>query len=321
MRDYFKNPWNVNDFISLSLTLVIVVLSVQEQAYLSPEILRQLAAIASCALLLKVYDWLKLFDRTAFYILLLDETMRDVGSFLILLFTALLMFGMPMIMLNLNSFGDNKIVDDPFDYIALNMLLNQYLLALGEFNFDNFAVHPQTGLCFFFFVMATFVTQIAMLNMMIAIMADTFERVIENRIVNATKMKLDLMSDMFATLSHTSKKDENQVFMFRVHPDDDQTEEGDDWEGSINKITRLTSNNINQLGKQIHKKTDKIQDSLNDFMHKDQIQDKHLKAHIDKIIKSSQRDINQKMNEQTKEMKLFMSNLINQKLVEKNPGS
>lgn len=157
-RYYFKKLWNVTDFTSLSLTMIILVASVPKEALISPEILRQFAAFASCTLLIKVYDWLKLFETTAFYILLLDETMRDVSSFLILIFTALMMFGMPMIMLNLNSIGDNSIVDEPFAYWTVNMLLNQYLLALGEFNIDNFAVHPQAFLCYLFFFLATFVT-------------------------------------------------------------------------------------------------------------------------------------------------------------------
>ena len=93
--------------------MIIVVTSVPKETYIEPEILRQLAAFASCSLLIKVYDWLRLFENTGFYILLLEETIRDVISFLILIITALLMFGMPMIMLNLNSGEDEGIVDDP----------------------------------------------------------------------------------------------------------------------------------------------------------------------------------------------------------------
>ena len=88
------------------------------------------------------------------------------------------------------------------------MLLNQYLLALGEFNYENFKDQPQSYMCYIFFVFATFITQIAMLNMLIAIMGDTFERVIENRDVNATKTKLELMSDLVSTLHQTSAEED-----------------------------------------------------------------------------------------------------------------
>ena len=120
------------------------------------------------------------------------------------------------------------------------MLLNQYLLALGEFNHGNFANEPQAILCYTFFIGATFFTQITMLNMLIAIMGDSFERVMENRDVNATKMKLGFMDDMAGTVGQTSSNEETEVFMFIVKPDEDDNEEADEWEGQINKMTRLT---------------------------------------------------------------------------------
>ena len=50
---------------------------------------------------MKGYDWMRLFERTAFYILLIQETIADVAPFLTLLVISLLMFGFPMIMLDL----------------------------------------------------------------------------------------------------------------------------------------------------------------------------------------------------------------------------
>ena len=86
---------------------------------------------------------------------------------------------------------------------------------------DNFANQPQSYLCYIFFVMATFITQLTMLNMLIAIMGDTFERVIENRDVNATRTKLELMSDLVSTLQQTTEEEETKYFMFIAQPDDD----------------------------------------------------------------------------------------------------
>ncbi len=90
--------------------------------------------------------------------------------------------------------------------------------------------------------------------------------------------------------------------MFIAQPDDDQADEGDDWEGTVNKMTRLTANNIEHLGNQLHKKNDRLQDSIDDFVRKDQVQDKHLKAHVDKIVKSSQKELTHKINEKISTM-------------------
>ena len=214
--------------------------SINDHIAIPIEWLRIMAAISTSCLLAKVFDWLRLFEQTAFYILLINETLKDIGSFLILLVVALMMFGVPMIMLNLNREPDAQIVDPIFNSWMLNLLLNQYLLALGEFNFDNFSDQPQAALCYILFIGATFFTQITMLNMLIAIMGDSFERVMENRDINATKMKLGFMNDMAGTINQTSASEETEVFMIIVKPVEDDNEDGDEWEGQINKMTRLT---------------------------------------------------------------------------------
>ena len=305
--DYLYSLWNWLDFTGLTIIFVVTVLTMCERLSHQPESiipqewfefvndivpipldwLRIMAAIACCCVLAKIFDWLRLFEQTAFYILLMTETLKDVSSFLILLLTALMMFGVPMIMLNLNRGPDAQIVESTFSYWIFNMFLNQYLLALGEFNHANFADQPQAVMCYVFFIGATFFTQITMLNMLIAIMGDSFERVMENRDINATKMKLGFMDDMAGTVGQISSRDETDVFMFIVKPDEDELLDADEWEGTINKMTRLTQQNIESLNVKFEKKTEKLQNSLDEFMINNQVQGRHLKSYIDTVVKSS----------------------------------
>ena len=76
------------------------------------------------------------------------------------------------------------------------MILNQYKIVIGDYNYANFKDKPQAEMCYIFFIFSTFISQVTMLNMLIAIMGDTFERVIENKDVNATKSKLDLLRNI-----------------------------------------------------------------------------------------------------------------------------
>ena len=121
---YFADLWNMNDFISLLFTIIIIATSVEHNTVIAVENLRAMAAIASCTLMIKVFDWLRLFEGTAFYILLVQETMKDIKAFLILLMTTLMMFGIPMVMLDLNRTEDNALVDATFGFWGLNLLLN-----------------------------------------------------------------------------------------------------------------------------------------------------------------------------------------------------
>ena len=99
------------------------------------------------------------------------------------------------------------------------MLINQYLLALGEFvSLDAFVLGPQTAMCYAFFVLATFIVQIVMFNMLIAIMGDTFDKVTEYRDINATKSKLELISDLYAIIEARDAKENQSQYFFLIEP-------------------------------------------------------------------------------------------------------
>ena len=126
----------------------------------------------------------------------------DTGVFIILIFFALLMFGIPLIILNENRDEENAINEGPIGLWFFDMLIDQYLLALGEWGNTrgNIAEGPQTRLIYVFFLLATFISLVTMLNMLIAIMGDTFDRMMENKDINAVRSKLELVADLVALL-------------------------------------------------------------------------------------------------------------------------
>ena len=198
--NYLCSFWNYIDMTGLLLVLLIVLVTGLRLDWFSLEALRVLAAFASCLTLLKLFDWLRLFEQTAFYVLLVGVTLRDVRYFILLLLTTLMMFGIPLVMLDASSYEGKELIDPAFNFWLFDLMYNQYLLSLGEFGMDNFSDHPQAVLVYFFFVLATTISQLTMLNMLIAIMGDSFDKVIENKDVNITKMKLSILGDFSVVL-------------------------------------------------------------------------------------------------------------------------
>ena len=93
-------------------------------------------------------------------------------------------------------------------------------------------------------------------------MGDTFEKVIENRTVNAIKSKLELMDDLAATMKQRDTKPEEKVFLHVIMPVDaeDEDEEGDEWEGMTKKIIRNSTRHYISLEKKVdqyHKVVDR----------------------------------------------------------------
>ena len=163
----------------------------------------------------------------------------------------LVMFGVPLSMLSYNS--EDELVGQTFTFWPVNLIVNQYLLSLGDFNLDNFDSHPQAALCYTCFIMATFISSVTMLNMIIAIMGDTFERVIENRQLNSIKTKLGLMGELSSNLKSGGEKSQRKHFLFVVTPDEVEEDDMASWEGTIKQMTRVHDRSMQNLKTELDK--------------------------------------------------------------------
>ena len=143
-----------------------------------------IAAIAVTLMWIKLIYWLRLFSNTSHYIRLIQETIYDIRYFLLIYFVVIGLFANAIHTLNLNRDyrdEDSTIVDKNLSMRPMDALLNQYLLSLGEFSLDNFGAGDEDDfyVIWAFFTLSTFITSIIILNMLIAIMGDTFGRVTE----------------------------------------------------------------------------------------------------------------------------------------------
>ena len=173
--------------MSVLSTFLIIMLTSLELEWISMENLILLAAFTSLTLVIKLADWLRLFESTAFYVRLVIQTLSDITAFLILFGFAILLFTVPISVLNLNRTEDQSLVTVIFNNPMVDGLLNQYMLSLGEFALltdqsTGYGNNVETVLIMAMFLGATFFTQITMLNMLVAIMGDTFDRSMDNRI-------------------------------------------------------------------------------------------------------------------------------------------
>ena len=71
----------------------------------------------------------------------------------------------------------------------MNSLIYSYKLSLGDFDTENFAEAGDRSLLWVLFVLGTLILQITLLNMLIAIMGDTFDEVMETKLERTTYEK------------------------------------------------------------------------------------------------------------------------------------
>ena len=106
---------------------------------------------------------------------------------------------------------------------------------LGDYSTDGFEDHSNLILCYFIFIVSTFITQITFLNMLVAIMGDTFDRVISQRPTFSLKNKLEIMADMKSIIDifcSSKQVDEQGHYLYvitRQYEVEDLNEDDDNW--------------------------------------------------------------------------------------------
>ena len=81
---------------------------------------RSTAAISVFFLWLKAIEWLSLFEKTAFYMHLIKETLTSILEFLIIMFVLYMMFGSTIYILNLGLPPEEAIMRSIFDLWILD---------------------------------------------------------------------------------------------------------------------------------------------------------------------------------------------------------
>lgn len=181
--DYFKSMYNYIDMLQYIGTAWVVITNLQGQEDSSMIQNRILCTFVLISQGMKaIIDWLRLFDNTSFYVTLILKTFIDIFYFLLIILLLLVYVGNAMYMLHLNADHDKEdtdIVEPVFGNLLVDATLNQFNLMIGQSDISGFDKHDNKALCYVLFVFTVIISQITFLNMLIAIMADTFEKVIE----------------------------------------------------------------------------------------------------------------------------------------------
>ena len=122
----------MNDLTYLILNLVVMFMNLLDHEG-TLEAQRTLAAVSVCALWLKVFDWLRLFDGTAFFIKLIEETLWSIRAFIIIMVVWYMAFGSAIYILNMSLPAEQSIIAEVSKIWVLDAFQNQYELSLGEY--------------------------------------------------------------------------------------------------------------------------------------------------------------------------------------------
>jgi len=145
---------------------------------ISHENLQVYASIAVFLMWFKLFYWMRLFKPFSAFIRMITEIMKDIQVFLIMLLISLGAFANIIFVLNLNreDSGTAPIYDNLVGFAPADSMIHAYLTGLGDFNKDNYSEEDST-VTWVMFIMATIIVQLIFMNLLIAIMGESFARI------------------------------------------------------------------------------------------------------------------------------------------------
>ena len=99
---------------------------------------------------------------------------------------------------------------------------------------------------------------VLIINILIAVLADSYAKVTEKRDKWAKNLKIQLLSSLIPVLPNKEKQDVEDIYMIIVKPIGDKGNGEEDWTGKINKIVEMTQESNNALERNLIKRQKKF---------------------------------------------------------------
>lgn len=212
-KNYLRDYWNYFDVGSILLNfsfLTMLYLILEHKDEVSDvhilnydqyvKWVRLVGAMNVILMYIKMFYWMRLFKKYAYFITLLSSTISDIKVFLIMLFLVIASYANFFFILNFNTPMNDKYTinegSDPIDnslnsndprfyfYVKRyvhsplwSALINVYLIALGDFETEGYGRGYYKWFAWFFFLKSTFIVLVVFMNLLIAIMGDSFSRI------------------------------------------------------------------------------------------------------------------------------------------------
>ena len=292
--EYFVSFWNMIDLASLLLNGTILVCDL---AGVKEQTLTTLMGIAVLFVWLKMFYFGRIFLSTAAMIRMIIEITYDMRFFLLVLIIAIAGFGNCFFIIARNDAemwtGDNW----------WRAFLYSYNAALGEFNTDPFDTSDDRHYLYSLWFLDTMITLIIFLNLLIAIMGDTFDRVQQTSENNMLKELAQIMVENELLINRKRTFGDAKYIIIIQEEKADATHES--WEGRLQMLKKFMYGAVerqNKLLKNIEKKV------MEEVKEKTEKRGKELETSANRVINT----LLEKSDE--------VQGLLNEKIAEYTPA-
>ena len=243
-------------------------------------------AVSSIAVLfmwLRFLLMLRLFSKTAYLISMIQAIILK-GNFVLALLIAIFAFANTFFILGRNdpdNFSGNNIWD---------AFIFSYRMGLGDFNTDNFDTKDEV-LVWIFWFLNTLIILIILLNLVIAIMGDTFDRVQETQESTMLQQFCSIIRENEFVMNR-GRTFKGIKYIVIIQPETNEGGVTTSWEGKLNQLKRFLEDSSRKHIIHLNKMEKKLE--------------KMIETSLDVKLKPLEDKINQKIN--SLEIRLQKSN-------------
>jgi hypothetical protein len=183
-RVYWNDTWNMIDCIGVVFTFIVIGFASQDEATRTSPGFRIFAAVGSIPMWLKFLGAIRVLNiKLATFIFSLNMIMKDLTEFMIVTAVVMVMFAEMHFIIHADikdlgeAQGDLDLTDDkPFHSPAYAML-SIFMMMFGQFERDWFQAETKslTAFSITLFLIYMFFVVIVMLNVLIAIVSDSYD--------------------------------------------------------------------------------------------------------------------------------------------------
>lgn len=232
---------------------------------------------------LRLFYFGRMFSSTATIVRMIIEISIDMIPFLVIVFILLAGFTNAFfIIANNTEGGGNRFTGDNFG-VAFTYTWQQ---GVGQFDISNFAINNYEELVYVLWLLCTFLFLIVFLNLLIAVLSDSFDKIQETLENNLLKELSIMMKDNEILLNRNKVFKEVKYLIVIEKVMLNSNDEG--WGGRldyVNKIIRKTRTRHIKLMDKINERVETYFDSAldNRIGTMEQTTDKNLNYIVDKI--------------------------------------
>ncbi len=151
--------------------------------------LTQSASLATFILWVLILYWMRLTSNLSFYVDIVISSIKDIQYFLLMLILMILTFSNALVILDFSNKDEyegstssyESFISDVSGNTYFSTIIQQFALGLGTVPTENIINNKFRILIWFYFIVAVIVTNVAFFNILIAIVSDSYERIMESK--------------------------------------------------------------------------------------------------------------------------------------------